>query len=689
MTAAERFVKRMLTAGEEGKADGIEKVMAVSPDEESGDAVKPIQGKKGELAQRESALEVALNYLQNEGDQIERNPFSKGWAIKDGYGRDGKPLKPAKANKSEKSAKDELIEALVEDAAPKEQTLEQHDRQHHPRGFNPETDTCKFRERIATETETDKGDILDTDIGGDRHEIKRDEQDHDNKKGAEPDILDDFGNPRIKTKPVRIGRGFQIPLVRAFDGIKDESGQLRYVSLSINEDPSMRDGDVRVQYDDSLNGAMFLYIKDPDSLVKTVYNENGTYHHGELLVDKISDELKRGLAHFSEKVKGAGKQDKGESPSKETSNDIVSPEGDKKYLDAVERGDMKTAQKMVDAVAKRFLSDSAVQEKVWHNTKKKFTEFKNSFPNVFFFAKDKKWADKFGEDARSSKPENSRAYYVAIKKPIDMSAEKSGKEWLSYFAEQGVKIGGNGKEKLEGFGDRVIPGYAILNHDSAEPYGTGYRDAMVKAGFDGAILEDIKRGNADRTTYGAFYSRDIKSADAVTYDDNGNVIPLSRRFDEGVDIRGDISGNPSEQQNEKTKQDNTGAFSKEDPDIRHSISDDAKEPQQQFSKEFWAEVHPERGSSYSSEFGEDAGEQERKDMETYKANFTKDGKYKVPFANGKFSKEIIEKAKNERENGSDGVWTAESRAEAEAAGRVLSNLLGGENMGTSRTLLGV
>jgi hypothetical protein len=39
--------------------------------------------------------------------------------------------------------------------------------------------------------------------------------------------------------------------------------------------------------------------------------------------------------------------------------------------------------------------------------------------------------------------------------------------------------------------------------------------------------------------------RSIKSADPVTYDDNGNVIPLSRRFDDGDDIRGDVSGTSS------------------------------------------------------------------------------------------------------------------------------------------------
>ena len=55
--------------------------------------------------------------------------------------------------RSQKVVQDELVEALMEkvaaDAKPRrEPTLEEHDRQHHPGGFNPETETCKFRENL-------------------------------------------------------------------------------------------------------------------------------------------------------------------------------------------------------------------------------------------------------------------------------------------------------------------------------------------------------------------------------------------------------------------------------------------------------------------------------------------------------------------------------------------------------------
>lgn len=306
--------------------------------------------------------------------------------------------------------KEELLEELgfldsfvFDGGERKEQSLEEHDRQHHPDGYDPATDECKLRDRISTETEEDKGDELDEDRGEGRKET---------------------------------------------------------------------------------------------------------------------------------------------AEGKELKSPIVTPEEDAAYLDAVEKGDLKTAQKMLDKVAKKVFGNSVAQGKVWHSTKKKFTEFKNMSPNVHFFAKDRKWAEKFGAEERYAKPEDTKAYYIAIEKPLDMQEERTGSEWLSYFEEKGVKIGDNGREKLEKFGDNKIPGYALLNHDMAEPHGTGYRDSMVAAGYDGAVLEDVARGDADRTTYGAFASNGIKSADAVTYDDQGNVVPLSKRFDGGSDIRGDVgSGN--------------------------------------------------------------------------------------------------------------------------------------------------
>ena len=242
------------------------------------------------------------------------------------------------------------------------------------------------------------------------------------------------------------------------------------------------------------------------------------------------------------------KADKGDvlSPSKGAENGggekpLVSAAEDAAYMDAVKRGDMKKAQSLVRKVANRYLEGSLVKDKAWHSTKKKFSVFQNSFPNVFFFAKDKKWAVRFGDKERNSKPEDAKSYYLKIRNPLDMMSERTGREWADFFREHGINIGENAKKKLARFENDKLPGWSLLNHDSAEPHGTGFRDSMVSAGYDGAVFEDVAQGNSDRTSYGVFHSNRIKSADSVTYDDDGKVIPLSRRFDGGDDIRGDVS----------------------------------------------------------------------------------------------------------------------------------------------------
>lgn len=312
----------------------------------------------------------------------------------------------------------------------------------------------------------------------------------------------------------------------------------------------------KIEKDKSVHDELYeALVKDEGTLKDQTLQEHdkahhpGGYHEGDTCKfrDKIkevtpedqADELSLGGV----KQQGTIEKDGSSGERKSIrSKLIVSPEEDAAYLEAAENGDEKAVKRLFEKAAKRYLADSKVQSKVWHNTKKKFTEFRNNFPNVFFFAKDRKWADIFGKEERYSMKENTKPYYVRLEKPLDMRGERTGNEWLKFFEDNGIKLGEKGVEKLSKVGEETLPGWAILNHDISEPHGPGFRDSMVAAGFDGAAFEDTKRGTADRTTYGVFNSNAIKSADPVTYDDEGHVIPLSRRFDDGDDIRGDVSG---------------------------------------------------------------------------------------------------------------------------------------------------
>ena len=61
-------------------------------------------------------------------------------------------------------------------------------------------------------------------------------------------------------------------------------------------------------------------------------------------------------------------------------------------------------------------------------------------------------------------------------------------------------------------------------------------------GYDGIKYLNKFEGNRKDYSYIALKPSDVKSADPVTYDDNGNVIPLSERFNEGnEDIRWSVS----------------------------------------------------------------------------------------------------------------------------------------------------
>ena len=62
---------------------------------------------------------------------------------------------------------------------------------------------------------------------------------------------------------------------------------------------------------------------------------------------------------------------------------------------------------------------------------------------------------------------------------------------------------------------------------------------MLDSGYDGVVVESDQGSNRKSTkTYVVFDSSQMKSTDTVTYDDNGNEIPVSARFDSSKkDIR--------------------------------------------------------------------------------------------------------------------------------------------------------
>lgn len=172
----------------------------------------------------------------------------------------------------------------------------------------------------------------------------------------------------------------------------------------------------------------------------------------------------------------------------------VTPEMDRAYMDAVERGDMDTAQRMVDEAAK----SAGYKQEAWHGTNAgPFQEFDmrrageatGGYLPVrgMFFSTNENYDAQFPE---GEIPKRKMHVRIALKNPLIAKT----------YSELDRKLG-------DDFDQRPDEGVTRLR----------------ELGHDGIIL-----GGGDEII--AVNPSQIKSADPVTRDDQGNVIPLSERF---------------------------------------------------------------------------------------------------------------------------------------------------------------
>ena len=158
---------------------------------------------------------------------------------------------------------------------------------------------------------------------------------------------------------------------------------------------------------------------------------------------------------------------------------LITPAQDRAYLAAVKAGDMKTAQRMVDEAAKK----AGYEIQGWHGSTADFTEFK--IKHAAMFAAQKEKAAKYGDIVRR--------FYLKSEAPA-----------------KGVSF-----QRVQGM-----------------PYDFGGIATWAKQkGKDSASI----RYKSKDGEIAIFSSSQIKSADPVTYDESGNVIPLSKRFNPASD----------------------------------------------------------------------------------------------------------------------------------------------------------
>ncbi len=274
----------------------------------------------------------------------------------------------------------------------------------------------------------------------------------------------------------------------------------------------------------------------------------------------------------------------------------VSRVDDQHYKDAVDRGDMETAQKMVNEAAE---AKGWIPVTRYHQTGAEFTKFSNEnpdaglndsdTPNGFFFKEndhdigvggdyvktghggniqmpvflkmENVLSFKNRDDARSWYTKNVPGYKELLEKYEEYQAEykRLDNENTGKMFEELEKLDESG-EYTASKADAIMKKYDAVIDDWIEKtkdYETGLRSEMRKllndfflngnSEYDAIELEDdghryIDGKREDVHTYIVFKNTQIKSSKPVTYDDNGNVIPLSERFKrKNDDIRHSVS----------------------------------------------------------------------------------------------------------------------------------------------------
>ena len=254
-------------------------------------------------------------------------------------------------------------------------------------------------------------------------------------------------------------------------------------------------------------------------------------------------------------------------------------ERDREYMAAVERGDMEAAQRMVDKAAKA----AGYTERLYHQTDAEFTVFEprhkgagsrdNETPYGIFMKtssaniglKGNKQMELYAKiqnplvayDRRSLRKmiESMSPEYRNLKEEIKNIDKEYGEKfenaktgWTNYITEW-RKNNPDAKrtalhddpefQRLFDEEKRIIAEWTEKASNLDERAKEEITRTLTDSGYDGIILSRDE-GSFGRSTdaYIALDSSQVKSADAVTYDDAGNIIPLSERFDVGdTDIR--------------------------------------------------------------------------------------------------------------------------------------------------------
>ncbi len=188
-----------------------------------------------------------------------------------------------------------------------------------------------------------------------------------------------------------------------------------------------------------------------------------------------------------------------------------SRELDSEYMELAEdpEGNSTELRKMVDQAAEQ----QGYKTLFYHGSKKGggFTEFRD----WQYFTPKKEYAERY---AQRGNPDSLYSVFVKMENPFDTRNAKARRIFQKARGELGLsEIQGTGlPDWTDGYD---LAGYIDEN-------GLNYDAIVLDEGGDLVNGKPVSRG----LSYVVRKSNQVKSADAVVYDDNGKVIPLSERF---------------------------------------------------------------------------------------------------------------------------------------------------------------
>jgi hypothetical protein len=220
-------------------------------------------------------------------------------------------------------------------------------------------------------------------------------------------------------------------------------------------------------------------------------------------------------------------------------------------MDAVSRGDLSTAQRLVDAAAKA----AGYDVEGWRGSTKQITAsgIIDTSKGGIHFSEDKEEAKGYTLEGSSNIPSDESQLihaHLRVGNTLDLRGVTSGRDLVRRFEKAGIPLDYKYDPSpwSQMSNHRKIPLSEILK-EVGDNHGGNWSDFSANEEITDALTMNGKtpnvdsiaffeHGNPDSTSWIISSPAQIKSADPVTYDDAGNVIPLSQRFNSrNEDIR--------------------------------------------------------------------------------------------------------------------------------------------------------